>query len=266
MSIIKRSPKSRKIQIISVVIMLVATILINVCCGNGTDDKIGETNVQKTTTEIQTTKEITTTETVETTTEIITTTTPTTTKVVTTTKPTTTKPATTVATTKPVTTTAKSNVETTKDNNSNSERPNKLYYIDDNGYKSYFDECYQNYLYDLCVEYGITQHYTLLIAQIYHESTFRTNLISSTNDYGLMQINACNHGWLRNKLGISDFLDPYENMRAGVYMMSSYLNKYGSVEKALVCYNLGEGGAKGVSSTSYSRGVLYDKTLLVEIK
>jgi hypothetical protein len=197
-----------------------------------------------------------------TTTEVTTTTTPTTKAVVTTAKPTTTK-ATTVATTKPVTTTVKSNTEETK--NDNNERTNKLYYVDDNGYKSYFDECYQNYLYDLCVQYGITEYYTLLIAQIYHESTFRTNLISSTNDYGLMQINVCNHSWLRNKLGISDFLNPYENMQAGVYMMSSYLHKYGDAEKALVCYNLGEGGAKGVSSTSYSRGVLYDRSLLVEL-
>lgn len=263
MSIIMRSPKNRKIQIISVIIVLIATIFTSVCCGNSTDNIIGETiSEKKTTTEIQTTKEITTTE-VVTTTEITTTATPTTIKAVTiTAKPTTTK-ATTVATTKPVTTTVKSNTETTK--NDNNERPNKIYYVDDNGYKSYFDECYQNYLYDLCVEYGITEYYTLLIAQIYHESTFRTNLISSTNDYGLMQINVCNHSWLRNKLGISDFLDPYENMEAGVYMMSSYLHKYGDAEKALVCYNRGEGGAKGVSSTSYSRGVLYDKTLLVEL-
>lgn len=262
MSIIRRSPKNRKIQIISVVIVLIATIFTSVCCGNGTDNIIGETTSEKkTTTEIQTTQEITTTE-IVTTTKVTTTTTPTTKAVVTTAKPTTTK-ATTVATTKPVTTTVKSNTEETK--NDNNERTNKLYYVDDNGYKSYFDECYQNYLYDLCVQYGITEYYTLLIAQIYHESTFRTNLISSTNDYGLMQINACNHSWLRNKLGISDFLNPYENMQAGVYMMSSYLHKYGDAEKALVCYNLGEGGAKGVSSTSYSRGVLYDKSLLVEL-
>lgn len=261
MSIIMRSPKNRKIQIISVVIVLIATIFTSVCCGNSTDNIIGETTSEKkTTTEIQTTQEITTTE-IVTTTEVTTTTTPTTKAIVTTAKPTT--KATTVATTKPVTTTVKSNTEETKNNNN--ERPNKIYYVDDNGYKSYFDECYQNYLYDLCVEYGITEYYTLLIAQIYHESTFRTNLISSTNDYGLMQINACNHSWLRNKLGISDFLDPYENMRAGVDMMSSYLHKYGDAEKALVCYNLGEGGAKGVSSTSYSRGVLYDRSLLVEL-
>ena len=261
MSIIMRSPKNRKIQIISVVIVLIATIFTSVCCGNSTDNIIGETTSEKkTTTEIQTTQEITTTE-IVTTTEVTTTTTPTTKAVVTTAKSTT--KATTVATTKPVTTTVKSNTEETKNNNN--ERPNKIYYVDDNGYKSYFDECYQNYLYDLCVKYGITEYYTLLIAQIYHESTFRTNLISSTNDYGLMQINACNHSWLRNKLGISDFLDPYENMRAGVDMMSSYLHKYGDAEKALVCYNLGEGGAKGVSSTSYSRGVLYDRSLLVEL-
>ena len=118
----------------------------------------------------------------------------------------------------------------------------------------------------MCVKYNVEKYYTLFIAQMYHESTFRINLISGTNDYGLMQINKCNHKWLGELLGNNDFLDPYNNIEAGVYMLSSYLHKYNDVEKALVCYNRGESAVKkGTYSTSYSKGVLEDMNLLVEL-
>lgn len=146
-------------------------------------------------------------------------------------------------------------------------RPNKLYYVNENGWESYLDECYQNHLYEMCVKYDVVDYYTLFLAQMYHESGFRTDVISGTNDYGLMQINICNHEWLGQKLGNSDFLDPYNNIEAGVYMMSGYLKKYNDAEKALVCYNRGESAVRnGTYSTKYSQGVLYDMTFLVELK
>ena len=82
-----------------------------------------------------------------------------------------------------------------------SDRPNVLYYINENGYISHLDERYQDYLYEMCIKYDVKEYYTLFIAQIYHESGFDENSISGTNDYGLMQINECNHGWLGKKLG-----------------------------------------------------------------
>ena len=146
------------------------------------------------------------------------------------------------------------------------ERQNTLYYVNDNGYNSYLDNCYQDYLYEMCIKYEVEEYYPLFLAQMYHESTFRTNVISKTNDYGLMQINVINHQWLGKKLGDDDFLDPYTNIEAGIYMMSSFLHKYNDVEKALVCYNMGEGAVKkGTYSTTYSRGVLEDMSLLVEL-
>ena len=82
-----------------------------------------------------------------------------------------------------------------------------------------------------------------------------------------MQINKCNHEFLRNKFGFTDFLDPYVSIESGVYFMSGYLHKYNDVEKALVCYNRGESAVrKGTYSTSYSKGVLEDMNLLVELE
>lgn len=140
------------------------------------------------------------------------------------------------------------------------------YYIDDKGHKSFLNEQYQDYLYEMCVKYNVKKYYTLFLAQMYHESTFRTDAISKTKDYGLMQINVYNHKWLSKKLGNDNFLDPYNNIEAGIYMMSNYLHKYNDVEKALVCYNEGEGAViNGTHSTSYSKGVLHDTTLLIEL-
>ena len=95
------------------------------------------------------------------------------------------------------------------------------------------------------------------------KSGFDISLISSTNDYGLMQINICNHQWLSEELGENDFLDPFVSIDAGILIMSRLLNKY-DVETALVCYNRGESAAKkGIHSTSYSQGVLNDMNLLM---
>ena len=72
----------------------------------------------------------------------------------------------------------------------------------------------QKYIYRLC--YANNIEFSFVMALIQHESTFHPTIFSSTNDYGLMQINKINHEWLGEKLGITDFLDPYENVKAGI--------------------------------------------------
>lgn len=102
----------------------------------------------------------------------------------------------------------------------------------------------QRYTYDLCVEYGVEEYYPLMLAVMWHESNFNEKVVSRTNDYGLMQINKINHKWLSEKFGITDFLDAKQNIKAGVYMLSTYLLKYEDIDKALMAYNLGEAGAR----------------------
>ena len=85
--------------------------------------------------------------------------------------------------------------------------------------------------------------------------------ISSTNDYGLMQINACNHEWLTEELGITDFIDPYENIKAGLFILRGLFEKYDSTSKVLMAYNMGENGAsklweQGIFESNYSKDVL----------
>jgi soluble lytic murein transglycosylase-like protein len=106
------------------------------------------------------------------------------------------------------------------------------------------EEDLQDYIFETCVYYEIPEYYELVLAVIGHESVYDIDVISGTNDYGLMQINGYNHAWLSEVLGIVDFLDPEQNVQAGIYMLSSYLHKYGDINQALMSYNLGEGGAR----------------------
>lgn len=119
----------------------------------------------------------------------------------------------------------------------------------------------QLYTYTRCVDYGIADHYELVLAMMWQESNFTPDTISKTNDYGIMQINACNHEWLRDALGTTNFLDASQNIDAGTYIISKMLLKYEDEHKALMAYNMGEHGASlnweaGIYTSNYSRGVV----------
>ena len=140
------------------------------------------------------------------------------------------------------------------------------YYVYEDKYDTcyYLQKDYQDYLRDLCEKYNVSEYYELFIALMYHESRFQEDIISETNDYGLMQINICNHEWLSKELGNDDFLDPYNNMEAGVLILSNFLNKYDDVHIALTCYALGESSyRKGIYTSKYSYGILADMEKLV---
>lgn len=117
----------------------------------------------------------------------------------------------------------------------------------------------QDYIRMLSMEYSVPEE--LILAMIEVESSFRPSVVSSTGDYGYMQINECNHEWLKNELGVTDFLDPYQNILCGVYILSGHLEKTdGDIAKALMRYNNGPTGAyrlweQGVYETSYTKKI-----------
>jgi len=130
----------------------------------------------------------------------------------------------------------------------------------------------QKYLYNKCKEYNVP--YDLAIAVIKTESNFNPNLVhknsNGSKDYGLFQINSINHKWLSKELGISDFIDPYQNIDAGVYMLSQLLKKYNNEHIVLMSYNMGERATKnlvsrGIDSSRYSRKVIAIKEELKNI-
>lgn len=117
----------------------------------------------------------------------------------------------------------------------------------------------QRFIYEICADEGVPV--TLALAMIEHESGFNPEVISSTDDYGLMQINTINHDWLEKKYRTADMLNPYQNVFCGITIIGSYLDKYEDYGQALMAYNMGNYGAQkawdsGITSTPYSESIL----------
>lgn len=118
----------------------------------------------------------------------------------------------------------------------------------------------QRYIYEICADEKVPV--TLVLAMIEHESYFNPEIVSATDDYGLMQINAVNHEWLEEDYRCADMLNPYQNVFCGVKIVSTYIDKYdGDLTKALMAYNMGNYGARtawenGITSTSYTDSIL----------
>lgn len=117
----------------------------------------------------------------------------------------------------------------------------------------------QRYIYEVCADENVPV--TLVMAMIEHESGFNPEAVSPTDDYGLMQINAVNHEWLKEEYRCADMMNPYQNVFCGISIISSYIDKYGELDKALMAYNMGNYGAQkawknGVTSIAYSEEIL----------
>ena len=114
----------------------------------------------------------------------------------------------------------------------------------------------QEYTWLLCKANNID--YSLVMALMKHESRYDASVVSTTNDYGLMQINKMNHDWLSEELGITDFLDEKQNINAGVYILGILFEKYQDTNKVLMAYNMGESNARkcwnnGIYESKYSQ-------------
>lgn len=115
----------------------------------------------------------------------------------------------------------------------------------------------QEIMQDYCGKYGVPYALALAIAEV--ETHFDPDAVSSGGDYGLMQINTCNHKWL-SEMGI-DVMTYEGNIEAGIYIISQHLSNYKEPELALMAYNSGPTGAKqlwdaGTYQTDYSRKVM----------
>lgn len=120
------------------------------------------------------------------------------------------------------------------------------------------DNDLQEFIYYLALGYDID--FSLVMALIEQESGYNVDAVTG-NNYGLMQINQVNFDGLSETLGITDFKEPYNNVRAGLFMLRKLFEKYESPAKVLMAYNMGEYGAarlwgENVFETNYTRAVL----------
>lgn len=107
------------------------------------------------------------------------------------------------------------------------------------------------------------QLYPLALAVAQTESNFDMDAVGASGEVGIMQLNPGPGGSYHAEIQAATGLDPTTasgNIAGGCYKLGLYLAKYGSVEKAAMAYNMGEGGAKnawagGITSTNYSRTV-----------
>lgn len=117
----------------------------------------------------------------------------------------------------------------------------------------------QDFIFEICADEDVPV--PLVLAMIEHESRFNPEVVSKTNDYGLMQINTVNHEWLAEEYRTADMLDPYQNVYCGVKIIGSYLERYEDTTKALMAYNMGNYGASkawqnGITTCSYAESIL----------
>ena len=117
----------------------------------------------------------------------------------------------------------------------------------------------QKFIYEVAADEEVPV--SLVIAMIDSESQFDPEVVSQTDDTGLMQINEVNFFHLAQDYHCADMTDPYQNVFCGIKIIGSYLKKYDNdVTKALMCYNLGEYGANkawenGIFCTEYTNDV-----------
>lgn len=117
----------------------------------------------------------------------------------------------------------------------------------------------QDFIFEECKKYNISIELVLAIMDV--ESNYQSEVISETNDYGLMQINIVNHGWLSDQLDINNLLDEKQNITAGIYMLSKISTDYAEIGQLLMVYNRGELGAKKlweqcIYETRYTKKVI----------
>lgn len=126
------------------------------------------------------------------------------------------------------------------------------------------DDTLQQYTYDMCNMYGIVDKYDIVLALMWRESDFKPDAISTTDDYGLMQINAVH---FTTTFDVVNALDPKANIEYGVCILSDLYARYIDDNMALMAYNMGCSRAaamweKGTYASTYSLDIL-DKVKLI---
>lgn len=100
------------------------------------------------------------------------------------------------------------------------------------------DEDLQDYILEVCHDYGV--NHLIVLGMIEKESTFGPNVIGDNGEaFGLMQIQPKWHQERMVRLGVTDILDPYQNVLVGVDYFAEMLSYDRGIAWALMAYNGG---------------------------
>lgn len=106
----------------------------------------------------------------------------------------------------------------------------------------------QEHIKGLCEDYGVDM--PLVLAIIGQESNYRPDAAGDNgNSLGLMQIQPRWHQARMDDLGVTDLLDPYQNVTVGIDLLAELMSKNKGTEWALMAYNGGHGHADYMKNT-----------------
>lgn len=119
----------------------------------------------------------------------------------------------------------------------------------------------QVYIIQTCEDLNIDA--AVVMAMIFFESSYdATSIGDSGESFGLMQVQPRWNSERIERLGVTDLLDPYQNVSVGIDLLAELLDKHdGNTEKALIEYNAGAPNAykywfnQGEYSNEYSQKV-----------
>jgi soluble lytic murein transglycosylase-like protein len=117
----------------------------------------------------------------------------------------------------------------------------------------------QDHIFRVCEEYEVDP--AVVISIISRESRFKSDAMGDGGEsYGLMQIKKKWHVERMKRLGVTDLLDPYQNVTVGIDLLAELLHYGDSLEWALMCYNGGYSYAdkriKSGNISDYAKGVI----------
>lgn len=117
----------------------------------------------------------------------------------------------------------------------------------------------QEQVFKICKEEGVS--FPMVMAIIRKESEFNKDAIGEKGDSGLMQVVPQWHTERMKELGITDIMEPLQNIRVGVnYLAECLRNHPGNAADALMAYNMGEKRAselikQGVCESEYAADI-----------
>ena len=118
----------------------------------------------------------------------------------------------------------------------------------------------KSYIYDEC---GWDEElYCFVMSVMKSESEFELYAVSADgHDKGLMQLRDTYYDAWKEEYNVYNPAEPYDNVTVGVSLLRKYLEKYEHKNLALMCYNIGETGAKrlwqkGIYNTNYTMKVM----------
>ena len=103
----------------------------------------------------------------------------------------------------------------------------------------------------------------VIVAMIDQESGFNDDCIGDNGDsVGLMQIQKQWHQERMDKLGVTNLMEPLQNVKVGMDYLAELLDQGNGLEWALMAYNAGASGATKGFGSEYAAAVLENSEIL----